>query len=131
MAKEKFMGKTQEEMKKISFEEFLKMINARARRSLKKGKYLPLEKKIEKGKKMLEEGKQPKPIRTHRRDKIITPNMLGLKFAIYNGKEFVVREINVEMLGHYLGEFALTREFVKHGKAGIGATRSSKATERK
>jgi small subunit ribosomal protein S19 len=51
--------------------------------------------------------------------------MVGLKFAVHNGKEFLVVEVKPEMIGHRLGEFALTRKRVIHGTPGIGATRSS------
>ncbi|HTY14756.1 MAG TPA: 30S ribosomal protein S19 [Methanoregulaceae archaeon] len=65
-------------------------------------------------------------IRTHLRDMIIMPEMIGKEIEIYNGKEFQKVEIQPEALFHYLGEFALTRRKVSHGSAGIGATRSSK-----
>jgi len=128
MAKEfTFRGKTLSELMKLSNEEFAKLGKSRARRSLLRGFSKAMDKKIEKARKELEQGKKPKPIRTHLRDTIIIPKMVGLLFAIYKGKEFEVREIEQEMLGHYLGELALTRKRLIHGKAGIGATRSSTA----
>ena len=51
--------------------------------------------------------------------------MIGLKIHVHNGKDFVPVNIDGEMLGHRLGEFSVTRQRVKHGAAGIGATRSS------
>lgn len=128
-----FRGKTIDELMKMSYAEFAELCNARARRSLlRHGIDKALEKKIKRAREALEKGaKDLKPIRTHRRDTVIVPQMLGLKFAVHNGKEFVVVEIKPEMLGHYLGEFALTRKKLKHGKAGIGATRSSTAIARK
>ncbi|OPX73212.1 MAG: 30S ribosomal protein S19 [Methanoregulaceae archaeon PtaB.Bin108] len=65
-------------------------------------------------------------IRTHLRDMIIMPEMVGKTVEIHNGKEFQKVELQPETLFHYLGEFALTRRKVSHGSAGIGATRSSK-----
>lgn len=65
-------------------------------------------------------------IRTHLRDMVIMPEMVGREVEIYNGKEFLKVEIQPEAVFHYLGEFALTRRKVTHGSAGIGATRSSK-----
>jgi len=65
-------------------------------------------------------------LRTHRRDIVVLPEFVGKKVAIYNGKEYKVVEIIPEMIGHYLGEFALTRKFEKHSGPGVGATRSSK-----
>lgn len=56
---------------------------------------------------------------------IIVPKMVGMRINIHNGKEFVPIDIIFEMLGHRLGEFSVTRSRVKHGAAGIGATRSS------
>ncbi len=65
-------------------------------------------------------------IRTHQRDMVILPEMIGREIEVHNGKEFVRVELQPESLFHYLGEFALTRKRVTHGSAGIGATRSSK-----
>ena len=66
-----------------------------------------------------------KPIKTHARHLVIVPQMVGLKIQVYNGKVFTQIEIIPEMLGHRLGEFSVTRTKVKHGAAGVGATRSS------
>ncbi|MGE4554642.1 MAG: 30S ribosomal protein S19 [Candidatus Paceibacterota bacterium] len=55
------------------------------------------------------------PIRTWSRDSMITPEMIGYVFEVYNGKNFVKVEVKEEMVGHRLGEFAPTRKFVKHG----------------
>lgn len=125
MAKEiLFHGKNQEQMKTVSMEEFLKMIPSRSRRSLKRGLTEAQKKlmiKIRKSK----EGKYKKPIKTHCRNMVITPEMLGVKIHIHNGKAFNQMEINIEMLGQFLGEFALTRGNVKHSAPGIGATKSS------
>lgn len=65
-------------------------------------------------------------IRTHLRDMIVMPEMVGREVEIYNGKEYIKVEIQPEAVFHYLGEFAPTRRRVTHGSAGIGATRSSK-----
>lgn len=133
MAKEfTFRGKTLAELKTLSEKEFAQLCNARARRSLlRSGLDKKLKKKIEEARKKMEKGEEPKPIRTHKRDAVIMPIMVGLKFGIYTGKEFSVIEITPEMLGHFLGEFVLTRKRITHGKAGIGATRSSTAVARK
>jgi small subunit ribosomal protein S19 len=123
-----FRGKTLEELQQMSIEEFAQLCNARARRSLLRGFDEKLMKKIMKAREQLKQGvKDLKPIRTHLRDTVIIPAMVGLKFGVHNGKEFVVVEVNEKMLGHYLGEMALTRKKLKHGKAGIGATKSSTA----
>lgn len=118
-----FRGKTIEELKEMSIENFSKLCTSRARRSLKRGFDKKMLKKIEKAEK--EGGK--KAIRTHERDTVIIPRMVGLTFAIHKGNTFDNVEIKPAMIGHYLGEFAMTRKRLIHGKAGIGATRSSTA----
>lgn len=63
-------------------------------------------------------GKRPEssaPIKTWARDSQISPEMVGFKFAVHNGKDFIEVLISEEMVGHRLGEFSLTRKFVKHG----------------
>ena len=65
-------------------------------------------------------------IRTHRRDMPILPQFVGRRIAIHNGQHFVEVDIKPEMIGHYLGEFAVTRRGVTHSGPGVGATRSSK-----
>lgn len=116
-----YRGVTLEELQKMNLEEFVKLVKARARRAL-------LRDLTERQKKLLEEiRKNPgKFIRTHERDMVILPEMVGAKLGVYNGKEYVPVEIKPEMIGHRLGEFALTRKRVKHSAPGVGATRSSK-----
>ena len=58
---------------------------------------------------------------------MIIPDMIGTTIHIHSGKLFTPILITEEMLGHYLGEFALTRTKVKHSAPGIGATKSSTA----
>jgi small subunit ribosomal protein S19 len=64
-------------------------------------------------------------VKTHVRDMIILPEMVGVTVLVHNGKEFISVEIKPEMIGHYLGEFAISNRPVKHGTPGIGASRSS------
>ena len=118
-----FRGKKIEELKEMTIEEFAKLCTSRARRSLLRGFDKKMIKKIERAEKT--DGK--KIIRTHDRDTIIIPRMVGLTFAIHKGNSFENVEIKPTMIGHYLGEFAMTRKRLLHGKAGIGATRSSTA----
>ena len=115
-----FRGKSLEDLKKLNIDEFALLVPARQRRTIQRG--------ISEGhKKLLHKVKIKDPnIRTHLRDMIILPEMVGMKIAIHNGKEFTPVEIMPEMLGHYFGEFVMTRKKVSHGAAGIGATRSSK-----
>ena len=125
MAKEiLFYGKNIEELRKLPLQEFARLLKSRSRRSLLRRmeevqKFLQrVDKKVKKGK---------TTIKTHERDMIITPQLVGLTLAIHNGKEFVPVKVTENMLGHFFGEFAMTRKRVTHGSAGIGATRSSTA----
>ncbi len=59
-----------------------------------------------------------KPIKTWSRKSMITPDFVGLNFAVHNGKSFVPVYVTENMVGHKLGEFAPTRIFRAHG--GIG-----------
>ena len=117
-----YKGKTLEELLKMDISEFAKLLPARQRRSLKRGLTERQKKLLEKIRKY----KGKKVIRTHDRDMIILPEMVGAKIGVHNGKEFVVIEIKPEMIGHRLGEFAPTRKRVQHSAPGFGATRSSK-----
>ena len=113
-------GKTEEELKKMSLEEFAKYIPSRSRRALLRGL-------TEKQKKFLIRLRRAqKPLKTHCREMVIIPEMIGKKILLHNGKEWVEVNIKPEMLGHRLGEFALTRKRVLHSSPGVGATRSSK-----
>ncbi len=120
MAKEfLFHGKKLEEIQKMSFGDFIKILPSRERRSLRRG--LTEQQKI-----LLENVKKGDTnIKTHCRDMIIVPEMIGKRIKIHTGKDWVDILIVLEMLGHRLGEFALTRKKVAHSAPGIGATRSS------
>ena len=72
------------------------------------------------------ENERPEPVKTHLRNMIIVPEMIGCIVGVYNGHHFCNVEIKAEMIGHYLGEFALAYNPVKHNRPGIGATHSSK-----
>ena len=117
----KYKGKTLDELKKMSLEEFSKLLSSRERRSLLRGL-------TERQKKLLKEIREdPKKFhKTHERDMIILPEMIDIKFGIYNGKEYKPVTVSSEMLGHRLGEFALTRQRTVHSAPGVGATRGSK-----
>jgi small subunit ribosomal protein S19 len=122
MAKEtKYRGKTIEELKNIDTREFANYVDSRTRRSI-----LRQHNKIEKFvKKCIRLGEKKKPIKTHLRDLVIVPKMIGYAVQVHNGKSFVPVTIGNEMIGHRLGEFSDTRTKVQHGAPGIGATRSS------
>ena len=115
----KFKGKTPEELKKLSLKEFAQLIKSRERRTLLRG--LTEQQKI-----LLENIRNgAKTVKTHCRDMIIVPEMLNITIMIHNGKAFVATIIKPEMLGHRLGEFALTRRSLAHSAPGVGATKSS------
>ena len=81
-------------------------------RSLKKGPYVneKLLKKIS----QLRSGDKT-VIKTWDRASTITPEMVGFKIGVHNGKEHIEVDIVENMVGHKLGEFALTRKFISHG----------------
>jgi small subunit ribosomal protein S19 len=124
----KYRGFTIEELKKMNMDQFIQLLPARARRSLKRGLPPRQKKLLERLRRAYRAKKRGKDLltRTHVRDMIIFPEMVGLKIGVYNGRIFEIVEIKPEMIGHYLGEFSLTRKRVQHGSPGIGATRSSK-----
>ncbi len=121
MAKKEFLyrGKTVEELKSMSLTDIAALLPARHRRNLKRGL-------TEQQKKLLNNiEKSTKEVKTHSRDMIILPSMIGKTIKVYSGKEFVPVSVDADMLGHYLGEFVLTRKRVSHSAPGIGATKSS------
>ena len=124
-----YRGYTLEQLQQMSMDQFIQLLPSRQRRSLERGltqAQLRLLEKVREHKALLKQGEKPKkPIKTHARDMVILPEMVGLTIHVYNGKEFVPVEIKPEMIGHRLGEFAITNKPVKHGRAGVGATRSS------
>jgi small subunit ribosomal protein S19 len=81
-------------------------------RSLKKGPFvdLSLARKVAKA----ASNNDKKPIKTWSRRSMITPEMVGLNIAVHNGRQFVPVFVSEQMVGHKLGEFALTRTFKMH-----------------
>ena len=121
-----FRGHTLDELQDMELDEVAELLPARQRRSITRGLTEEKEKLLEKARDAEEEATANNPIRTHLRDMPVLPVMVNLTFAVHNGQEFERVRVEPEMLGHYLGEFQLTRTSVEHGQAGIGATRSSK-----
>ena len=123
-----YRGHTLDELKKMNMDEFIQLLPARARRSLRRGLPPRQKKLLERLRRAYRAKKRGKDIltRTHVRDMLIFPEMVGLKIGVYNGKSYEIVEVKPEMIAHYLGEFSLTRRHVQHGSPGIGATRSSK-----
>ena len=102
-------------------EYLLRLLPARVRRSIVRG----LSEQNEKFRDRVKRSKS-NTIRTHRRDMPILPEFVGKTIAVHNGQNFVEIAVKPEMIGHYLGEFAITRRGVAHSGPGVGATRSSK-----
>ncbi|AXA49596.1 small subunit ribosomal protein S15e [Malassezia restricta] len=107
----------------MSNEDFVKLVHARARRRFSRGlkrKPMALIKKLRKAKKEAQPNEKPAVVRTHMRDMIVVPEMIGSMIGVYNGKVFTTVEIKPEMTGHYLGEFAISYIPTRHGKGSLG-----------
>ena len=116
-----FRGHTMDELKAMSIDDFSELLPSRLRRSISRGPSDEQAKLYE----AMRSGAAG-PFRTHRRDIVIMPFMVGKRFQVHTGKEFKDVDVQPEMIGHFVGEFALTRKFSKHTGPGVGATRSSK-----
>ena len=122
-----YRGHTLSSLQGMSMDEFINLLPSRQRRSLQRGltpEQRILLEKMREAQEVVKKGEDVN-IKTHVRDLIILPEMVGAKILVHNGKEFFPVEIKPEMIGHYLGEFAITNKPVRHGTPGIGASRSS------
>lgn len=119
MAKKEFRyrGKTLLELQAMSTSELADLLPSAARRKLKRG-FTETERALHT--KLQKKGSA----RTHCRDMLILPDMAGKTVHIHNGKGYEMLAITDEMIAHRLGEFSHTRKHVKHGSAGVGATKS-------
>ena len=122
-----YRGYTLDRLMQISMDDFIRLLPSRQRRSLQRGLSIEQRKTIEKLRKLKKESKENEEIvvKTHCRDLVILPEMVGTTFLVHNGREFVSVQIIPEMIGHYLGEMVITNKRVVHGTPGIGASRSS------
>jgi len=122
-----YRGHSLEEVQGMSMDEFIRLLPSRQRRSLQRGltpeQRIFLE-NIRKAKETLKAGEKV-VVKTHVRDMVILPEMVGTRILVHNGKEFVAVDVAPGMVGHYLGEFSTTNKPVRHGTPGIGASRSS------
>ncbi len=115
-----YRGRSINELREMSLQEFAELLPASQRRKIRRGFN-------ENHKKLIQRVKDgDTEIKTHLRDMIILPDMVGIDLEIHDGKKFNKVSVQPEMVGHYVGEYALTRQMVRHGSAGVGATRSSK-----
>ncbi len=120
----RYRGRTMEELNLMSTEVMLSLFPSRARRTLNRGVSEEKRKLLEDAR-AIKEGRLEGQIKTHARDMLILPSMVGLTIGVHNGREFVPLEVKPEMLGRYLGEFVITNKKVVHGTPGIGSSRSS------
>ncbi len=123
----KYRGMTVEELKNLDVREFAKFLPARQRRTVLRN-FQEVEGFLNRSK---EKESKNKKIKTHKRDLVVVPKMIGMKIQIYNGRQFIPIEVIPEMLGHKFGEFAPTRARIQHSKAGVGATKGSKHKSKK
>jgi len=124
-----FRGVDLDNLLDLSPDALLTLFHARVRRRFAHGlkrKPVALMKKLRKSKKEAAFGEKPEVVKTHLRNMVIFPEMIGSVVGVYNGHTFNSVEIKPEMIGHYLGEFSLSYKPVKHGRPGIGATHSSR-----
>ncbi|KAG8945621.1 ribosomal protein S15 [Tulasnella sp. 424] len=124
-----YRGIELEKLLDLPNEEFVELVTCRARRRFQRGlkrKPMGLIRKLRKAKKEAPPNEKPRMVKTHLRDMIVVPEMIGSVIGIYNGKVFNSVEVKPEMVGHYIGEFSITYKPVRHGRPGIGATHSSR-----
>lgn len=125
-----YRGVDLEQLLDMNTDELVELYSARQRRRFQRGlnrKCMALIKKLRKARKAAEgTGEKPEPVRTHLRNMVIIPEMIGSIVGVYNGKTFNQVEIRPDMLGDYLGEYSITYKPVRHGRPGIGSTNSSR-----
>ena len=125
-----YRGVDLEQLLDMSNDEMVELYGARQRRRFQRGlnrKCMALIKKLRKARKAVEgTNEKPEPVRTHLRNMVIIPEMIGSVVGVYNGKTFNQVEIKPDMLGDYLAEYSITYKPVRHGRAGIGSTTSSR-----
>ena len=129
--KQIYRGIELDKLLELDQEGMVALLDAKCRRRYRRGihpKYTRLVKKLKYNVKHAEYGEKPKPVKTHLRNCIITPEMVGSIAEVYGGKYWTPVEIRADMCGKYLGEFSLTYKPIRHGKVGHGATRGSKFT---
>lgn len=111
----KFRGLVEEELKALPLEKFVELLPAQERRKFKRG-FTEAEQTL-----LNDLEKHDKGVKTHCRDMIVLPSMIGRTIGIHNGKEFKDVLIMPQMVGHRFGEYALTRNKIKHGAVGVAS----------
>ena len=113
----------------MNMDEVSQQLRSRQRRKLRRkmgSKYARFINKLLEAKKHTAAGDKPAAVKTHLRDCIVLPSMVQSVINIHKGNGYSNIEVKPEMIGYYLGEFAVTYKRVSHGKPGVGATHSSK-----
>merc|ERR1712087_413759 len=129
--KQIYRGIELDKLLELDQEGMVALLPAKQRRRYRRGihpKYGRLVKKLKAAVKAAPYGEKPKPVKTHLRNCIVTPEMVSSVAEVYGGKYWTPVEIKADMCGKYLGEFSLTYKPIRHGKVGHGATRGSKFT---
>jgi small subunit ribosomal protein S15e len=124
-----YRGLELEPLLDLSNDQLMELVTARARRRMSRGlkrKPMALIKRLRKAKKDAPPGEKPRGVKTHLRNMIIVPEMVGSIIGIYNGKMFCGVEMKPEMIGMYLGEFAITYKPVRHGRPGVSAAHQTR-----
>jgi len=116
-----FRGENVEELRGVDIREFAKLVKARARRTLLRN-YDVVDAFVQKCERCVARGKA---IRTHDRTIIVVPRLVGMTIGVHNGKLFEKVVVTYEMLGHRLGEFAMTRKIAKHTTIGKKAVKKN------
>ena len=115
----------------MNMEQVVALMKSRAQRRFKHGihgKYERLIKKLRIAKKNTKPGEKQPTVKTHLRNCVIVPEMCGSVVDVYGGKYWNPVEVKADMIGHFLAEYSMTYKPIRHGKVGVGATRSSKFT---
>merc|ERR1712226_580824 len=116
-----YRGMELDDLLKLKEGSLFELFNARVRRKLNrskgfKGKYSKLLEKLRNSKKNLQPGEKPQMVKTHLRNCIVTPEMIGSIVGVYTGKEYKPVEIKFDMIGTYMGEYAMTYNPTLHNR---------------
>lgn len=110
----KYRGYTTPQLQELSLKEFTQLLPSRERRTVHRGFTQP-------ERKLLEKLEKRDKVKTHQREMIILPSMIGKTILVHIGKGYVDLLIEEEMVAQRLGEFALTRKKAGHSKGGTGS----------
>ena len=112
-----YRGKTVKELQELSFDEFVHLLPSRERRTV--------DRMSEELKQVYEKTKNKDNVKTHHREMIVFPHMVGKVIKVHNGKAFIDVHVLPEMIGMRFGQLVPSRKRVSHGGPGVGATKSS------